>query len=1042
MLVFDRNRFGSKREIDSNGYLRVSACNITKAQVRIYYGKEIPNWRDFNLDPDKIYNVYCPAEELKKALETFNNLPLTREHIEVNVNNVPKDKIVGSLGDSAQFKNPYVQNSLIVYDQKDIDWIMSGRKRELSCGYTYTPVQQSGEFNGLPYDFIMTDIVGNHVALVKEGRAGHDVMVADENIVYDVMDKDGRNHDKKGWFCEKPSFESFEDLENYAEENNLIEPFPEKYKGNTAEDVYKELGLGDKNSTKIVSPIEDVTITRGNIHHLVEENNPERKTFLFSGIATIERPTIVVKEEKDGKEFHKYFKVFSSGDKNKPFVQIVRNAPDGNFYTTMMRMKLSQVSKKIKGQVIYYSPFHPAEEGRSSSQADDIITQDSGIVKDFFDEFVLFDFGKKSADDSIRLKMNGLNSRSAEENKLTSDEDIISQGYGVVNIFFADEEELPNFTENENNNKLLDKGEESMVNDEFKEADHPRDKDGRFTDKSSSGAGSSFKDDKDVDNYWQGTGSKESQEAGTVKVMQKQLEDLKKMHKEILGKPGFVSLEDQERAHYIEKDIKKLEEELGKHEKGGEGSEKKEVSQEKAEEYAKWWNGLSEQDKKDAVMGIASKDPKIKELMGEKLFKELSEGKKESNGSEKKEESKESAVEKMYKKLSEQGMKGEALEQAIYEKHGWEGVEEAKMISEYESGNPKHSLKEQESLVKSLKEDLDGYKKIVSNFERDGETGLDYQHYKNMVERQEGALKKAESQLDWIKRHTKKETTNDEIPAKAGKPEKAGEEEALTKGEEKMAEEVKEAVAEKVKETKEEKEVEDACGKGKDAKGAKDAGIDKRKLIDEIGGILKGKLEEELWRTVMKKAEELAYNDSERSADDKKTVKDEAEKDLKGKEKEAFAEGVDFGEKKEKEEPKKLDSEHESEGTKKADEKEEKAEDKKEAKDKCTMDSQLAMDIDAIKAQVREEVMADFKARENARKAVRSIVGDVNVMAFDSAEEIYKFACEKAGMDLNEIVSFKDAFRGLSAAKGSKLALDASPISGSNEECFKGIRIA
>ena len=271
-----------------------------------------------------------------------------------------------------------------------------------------------------------------------------------------------------------------------------------------------------------------------------------------------------------------------------------------------------------------------------------------------------------------------------------------------------------------------------------------------------------------------------------------------------------------------------------------------------------------------------------------------------------------------------------------------------------------------------------------------------------------------------------------DIPEKAGKPEKAGEKEALKQGEKKMAEEVKTDLAEKkVEETKEEKVVEDACGKAKDAKGAKDEGVDKRKLIDEIGGILKGKLDEELWRTVIKKAEELAYSDSERSADDKKPVKDEDKKDLKGKEQKAFAEGVEYGEKKEKAEPKKLDSEHESEGEKKAEEKKEMAK-----------DEGLTMDVDAIKAQVREEVMADFKAREEARKAVRGFVGDVNVMAFDSAEDIYKFACGKSGMDLNEIVSFKDAFKGLSAGKSKALALDASPVSGSNEECLKDIRIA
>ena len=104
-------------------------------------------------------------------------------------------------------------------------------------------------------------------------------------------------------------------------------------------------------------------------------------------------------------------------------------------------------------------------------------------------------------------------------------------------------------------------------------------------------------------------------------------------------------------------------------------------------------------------------------------------------------------------------------------------------------------------------------------------------------------------------------------------------------------------------------------------------------------------------------------------------------------------------------------------------------------------DSDLVMDADALRAEGREQAMADFKARDCARKSVRSIVGDVDIFAFDSAEDIYKFACKEAGMNLDEIVNFKDAFAGLQAGK-AKLALDASPVSGSNEECFKNIRLA
>lgn len=180
MIVYDNITItASNRKTDKNGFLKVKACNLTKEQVAPYYGDEIPNWKDFDLEAKKVYYVYRPETEIAKAVDTFNNLPLTRDHIEVDVNNVPKERIVGSLGDHAEYKAPYLKNSLIVYDQTDIDNILDGKKKELSCGYRYTPVRKSGEWHGQHYDFVMTDIIGNHVALVREGRAGHDVVVAD-----------------------------------------------------------------------------------------------------------------------------------------------------------------------------------------------------------------------------------------------------------------------------------------------------------------------------------------------------------------------------------------------------------------------------------------------------------------------------------------------------------------------------------------------------------------------------------------------------------------------------------------------------------------------------------------------------------------------------------------------------------------------------------------------------------------------------------------------------------------------------------------------
>lgn len=184
MLAFDSYRLETCREKDCNGFLHVALCNITKEQVVPYYGREIPNYKELGFLPDEIYYGYRPADELKKGAETFNNLPLLDKHIEDGAEKEDAKKHrVGSLGDKVKFNAPYLQNSLIVYDQKAIDKVEDGTQKELSCAYRYDPIKQSGEFGGQRYDFVMTNIRGNHVALVEEGRAGSDVVVADENTI-------------------------------------------------------------------------------------------------------------------------------------------------------------------------------------------------------------------------------------------------------------------------------------------------------------------------------------------------------------------------------------------------------------------------------------------------------------------------------------------------------------------------------------------------------------------------------------------------------------------------------------------------------------------------------------------------------------------------------------------------------------------------------------------------------------------------------------------------------------------------------------------
>lgn len=170
------------RRIDDNGFMHVVASHISKECVNPYYGHEIPGWENLRLDPAKIYHGYRAGAELEKAASTFNGLPLLLDHYVDSAAAPQKEHRVGSLGTDAAFNAPYLDNSLIVTDAAAIDAIESGDSRELSAAYLYDPVFEPGTFNGEAYDFVMTNIRGNHVALVEEGRAGPDVVVADANI--------------------------------------------------------------------------------------------------------------------------------------------------------------------------------------------------------------------------------------------------------------------------------------------------------------------------------------------------------------------------------------------------------------------------------------------------------------------------------------------------------------------------------------------------------------------------------------------------------------------------------------------------------------------------------------------------------------------------------------------------------------------------------------------------------------------------------------------------------------------------------------------
>ncbi len=156
-------------------------------------------------------------------------------------------------------------------------------------------------------------------------------------------------------------------------ENNLVEKVPEYWQGETVEEALEYLGIKDNKGVKIKSPIEEVSIYKSHMEHLINDNNAHRKKYLNRAIRTIQEPNLITKSGN----YHNYIKLFSDGKNTKPHLQIVKVKEDGNFYVTTLKPSKAQFkSRIIEGQVIY----------DLSSMSSENIT-DNSIITNFQGDF-------------------------------------------------------------------------------------------------------------------------------------------------------------------------------------------------------------------------------------------------------------------------------------------------------------------------------------------------------------------------------------------------------------------------------------------------------------------------------------------------------------------------------------------------------------------------------------------------------------------------------------------------------------------------------
>ena len=184
-----------KREYDTNGWFEVKDNPLSLVGVFPYLGRSI----DPNADPDKLYNVLRPAEELASpdCVESFKLLPWIDNHTMLGNEDdglTPAERkgVQGVIGQDVYFdsndSDGVLKGNIKVFSQAMASLIANG-KTELSCGYRCRYEYAPGTFKGQAYDYIQRDIRGNHLALVENGRMGPDVAVQD-HLIFTIDSKE------------------------------------------------------------------------------------------------------------------------------------------------------------------------------------------------------------------------------------------------------------------------------------------------------------------------------------------------------------------------------------------------------------------------------------------------------------------------------------------------------------------------------------------------------------------------------------------------------------------------------------------------------------------------------------------------------------------------------------------------------------------------------------------------------------------------------------------------------------------------------------
>lgn len=261
----------STRTTTVDGYL-VAPAILARAGVFEYHASELGLT---DRQPNAVVKVYRSADELKKAVETFESQAVTLDHKWTNATNW-RTHAVGDVRD-VEMRGGEMAGTLIIRDRAAIDAVKKGTS-QLSNGYQAKLVAKTGIFDSKAYEFEQIEFRGNHTAIVPAARCGSVCRIGDKQVVISETKETThmvtRNFDGLTVSCENEQSAQVVDkmLKQLGDANKEIETL--KAAPVTIKLGDKQLGVDEVNAVVVakdaeIKTLKDAQQTPEQIHALV-----------------------------------------------------------------------------------------------------------------------------------------------------------------------------------------------------------------------------------------------------------------------------------------------------------------------------------------------------------------------------------------------------------------------------------------------------------------------------------------------------------------------------------------------------------------------------------------------------------------------------------------------------------------------------------------------------------------------------------------------------------------------------------------------------